>query len=407
MFNVKKIRDMFPLYRLYPNLVYLDNSATSLTPQIVMDKMNEYYSQYGVNIHRGVYSLSHRATEEYDKARKTIAGFINCDPSELVFTKNASNALNMIALMYGDKYINEGDVIVTSELEHHSSFLPWLKLSQRKGAVLRFVPLNRDGRITAENFRKVMDEKVRVVALTYVSNVMGYITPIKEIISLTHRNNAVVIVDAAQAAAHIKIDVNDLDCDFLVFSAHKMLGPTGIGALYGRKRILETLDPLEYGGDMNASVSKDEVTFKDAPFRFETGTPPIAEALGFARAVEYVNSIGLKDIARHGQMLHQYAIDRLAGLPGLKLYNPGAEIPIISFNIEGVHPHDAATVFDENNICLRAGHHCAQLVSKWLECMGTLRASFYIYNDYRDVDKFVETVKEAVNFFRKVSGEHY
>ena len=186
-----------------------------------------------------------------------------------------------------------------------------------------------------------------------------------------------------------------------------MLGPTGIGALYGRKRILETLDPLEYGGDMNASVSKDEVTFKDAPFRFETGTPPIAEALGFARAVEYVNSIGLKDIARHGQMLHQYAIDRLAGLPGLKLYNPGAEIPIISFNIEGVHPHDAATVFDENNICLRAGHHCAQLVSKWLECMGTLRASFYIYNDYRDVDKFVETVKEAVNFFRKVSGEHY
>jgi cysteine desulfurase/selenocysteine lyase len=405
MFNAHKIRDMFPIYRLYPDLAYLDNSATSLKPQVVLDKMNEYYTRYGVNIHRGVYHLSHKATEEYDQARQTVANFINCDFSELVFTRNASNALNMVALMYGERNIKAGDVIITSELEHHSSFLPWLKLSKRKGAELRFVPLNHDGRITVENFKKIMDDKVKVVALTYISNVLGYVTPIKEIIALAHQHGAIVIVDAAQAAPHMKIDVRDLDCDFLAFSAHKMLGPTGIGALYGKKRLLEDLDPLEYGGDMNNSVSKDEITFKDTPFRFETGTPPIAEALGFARAVELVNAIGLKEIARHGQMLHKRALELLAGIPRLIIYNPGADIPIISFNIEGIHPHDAATFFDENNICLRAGHHCAQLVSKWLECAGTLRASFYIYNDYHDVEKFAMTVKEAVSFFKKMTGD--
>ncbi|MDD4076403.1 MAG: cysteine desulfurase [Bacilli bacterium] len=405
MFNAKKIRDLFPMYRLYPHLVYLDNSATALTPQVVLDKMNEYYSQYGVNIHRGVYHLSYKATEEYDKARGRIADFINSDFSELVFTKNASNSLNMMALMYGDKYLQAGDAVITSELEHHSSFLPWMKMCKRKNAELRFIPLNADGRITVDNFRKVFDKKVKVVALTYVSNVLGYITPIKEIIALAHRHNAIVIVDAAQAAAHIKIDVKDLDCDCLAFSAHKMLGPTGIGALYGKKELLLSIDPLEYGGDMNNSVSKTELTIKEIPFCFETGTAAIAEVLGFAQAVELINGIGLKNIGQHCITLHKYALSKLTNLKGLTVYNPKADIPIISFNIDGVHPHDAATFFDESGICLRAGHHCAQLVSKWLECNGTLRASFYIYNDYQDVDRFVETVKETVDFFRKVAGE--
>ena len=394
-----KFRDLFPLYKNHPHLVYLDSAATAIKPQVVLDKMQEYYEQYGVNIHRGVYHLSYQATEQYEESRRTVAEFINASDQEIIFTKNTTDSLNLVALTYGEKHLQAGDKVIVSELEHHSSLLPWMKLCERKQATLVYVPLTADGRITVENFKKVLDSQVKVVALTYVSNVMGYITPIKEIINLSHQCQAIVVVDAAQAVPHFKVDVKALDCDFLAFSGHKMFGPTGIGVLYGKTKLLKNLSPLAYGGDMNESVTKEMVEVNPIPYRFEAGTPGIAEAMGLAAACQFIQTVGYDEIIKHDQFLHHYALEQLNKIPGMTLYNPQADIGIINFNINGVHPHDAATFFDENQIALRAGHHCAQLVSKWFHCEGTLRASLYIYNTKEDVDLFVETVKQTVTFF--------
>lgn len=401
MLDVSKIRNMFPIYSKHPDIVYLDTGATSLKPKCVLDKMNEYYSEYGVNIHRGVYELSYKATDEYDIAREKVAKFINGSFDEIVFTRNVSEALNFIALNYGDINLKENDVVITSELEHHSSVLPWMKICEKKKAKLEYVPLNEDGRITVENFKKVMNEKVKVVALTYVSNVMGYMTPIKEIIEIAHSYNAVVIVDAAQAVAHMRVDVKELNADFLAFSGHKMMGPTGVGVLYGKKALLKKLPPLYYGGDMNDEVYKYDVSVKEVPFRFETGTPAIAEVIGLGRAIDFIEEIGYDAIHEHTKELYDYTISKLKEIEGVVIYNKNPEVPIISFNIIGVHPHDAATIFDESKVCLRAGHHCAQLITKWLQCVGTLRGSFYIYNDYKDADLFIKKVKENVEFFKQ------
>lgn len=406
MFDVKEIRKMFPIYQNHPDLVYLDTGATALKPKCVLDKMDEYYEKYGVNIHRGVYKLSYEATDKYDEARSKVARFINAKFEEIVFKRNVSEALNFIALTYGEKYLKKGDVVITSELEHHSSVLPWMKLCERKGATLRYVKLNEEGRITVSEFKKVLDSNVKIVALTYVSNVLGYITPIEEIIKLAHEVNAKVIVDAAQAVAHFKIDVNKLDCDFLAFSSHKMMGPTGVGVLYGKREILKSIDPLEYGGDMNDEVCLDSVTVKEIPFCFETGTPAIAEVIGLGEAIDFIEGLGFDKIKEHCDSLHKYALDKLKDIKGLELYNKTAEEAILAFNIRGVHPHDASTIFDEVSICLRAGHHCAQLITKWLKVLGTLRASFYIYNDFIDVDKFVLKVKECIEFFSQFEGEN-
>ncbi len=407
MFDVLKLRKMFPIYENHPDLVYLDTGATSLKPQCVLDKMNEYYQEYGVNIHRGVYHLSYLATNAYDEARQKCADFLNASFEEIVFKRNVSEALNFIALTYGEEYLQEGDVVITSELEHHSSILPWMKLCERKKASLRYVKLDSEGRITIDNFKKALDSKVKIVALTYVSNVLGYITPIKEIINLSHKIGAKVIVDAAQAVAHFKVDVKDLDADFLAFSSHKMMGPTGIGVLYGKKEILKKIQPLEYGGDMNDEVCLDSVTIKEIPYCFETGTPAIAEAIGLGRAIDLINELGYDNIKSHCESLKKYALEKLKDIEGITLYNPHCDLPILAFNINNVHPHDAATIFDEANVCLRAGHHCAQLITKWLKVLGTLRATFYIYNDYHDVDRFVESVKECVAFFKQFEGDNY
>ena len=407
MFDVLEMRKKFPIYESHPDLVYLDTGATSLKPKCVLDKMNEYYTNYGVNIHRGVYNLSYQATDAYDIARSKVAEFLNSSFEEIVFKRNVSEALNFIALTYGENNLKAGDVVITSELEHHSSVLPWMKMCEKKGAILRYVPLNEEGRITVENFKKVLDDKVKVVALTYVSNVLGYVTPIKEIIELSHQVNAKVVVDAAQAVAHFKVDVKELDCDFLAFSAHKMMGPTGVGVLYGKKEILKKLSPLEYGGDMNDEVNLNSVTVKEIPYRFETGTPAIAEVLGLASAISFIEELGYVNIEKHCHELGEYARKKLEEVKGITVYNKNADVDIIAFNINGVHPHDAATIFDEANVCLRAGHHCAQLITKWLDVVGTLRGSFYIYNSLEDVDKFVEKVKECVKFFSQWTGEEY
>lgn len=398
--DITNIRKQFPIYENIPNLVYLDSGATALKPKCVLDKMNEYYSSYGVNIHRGVYSLSYQATDEYDKAREIVAKFINSEFKEVVFTKNVSDALNKICLMLEDR-LGDGDEVITSELEHHSSVLPWMKACERKKAKLTYVPLNEEGRITVENFKKVLTNKTKIVALTLVSNVMGYLTPIKEIIDLAHEIGAIVIVDAAQAIQHFPIDVKQMNCDFLAFSGHKAMGPTGIGVLYGKKKILKTLQPIDFGGDMNEEVDLYNVEIKDIPYRFETGTPPIAEAIGLGKALEFITELGLENIHKHEKELYDYAINKLNEIDGITIYNKTSDVGIISFNVDGVHPHDAATFFDEAQICLRAGHHCAQLITKWLKCVGTLRASIYIYNTYEDIDRFVEVVKQTVDFFKQ------
>ena len=397
---MKDIRKQFPIYDNIPNLVYLDSGATALKPKCVLDKMNEYYSTYGVNIHRGVYSLSYQATDEYDKAREIVAKFINSEFKEVVFTKNVSDALNKICLML-EKHIYENDEVISSELEHHSSVLPWMKACERTKAKLKYIPLNEEGRITVENFKKVLTDKTRIVAITLVSNVMGYLTPIKEIIDLAHEKGAFVIVDAAQAIQHFPIDVKQLNCDFLAFSGHKAMGPTGIGVLYGKKKILKELQPIDFGGDMNEEVDLYNVEIKDIPFRFETGTPPIAEAIGLGKALEFITELGLDNINKYEKQLHTYAINKLNEIEGITIYNKTSDVGIISFNIDGVHPHDAASFFDEASICIRAGHHCAQLITKWLQCVGTLRASLYIYNTYEDIDKFVEVVKQTIDFFKQ------
>jgi len=399
--NPYEIKKDFPVLE-DKTLVYLDTAASSLKPKQVLDAMDEYYKKYGVNVHRGVYNISYIATGKYEEAREKVSKFINSRFDEVVFTRGASSALNLIASSYGLNNLTKDDEIIVSELEHHSHVLPWQNVSNITGAKLVYVPLNKEGRITIENFKSVLNKNTKVVALTYISNVMGYVTPIKKIIKLAHEVNAIVSVDAAQAAPHITIDVKDLDCDFLSFSGHKMVGPTGIGVLYGKRALLQAMPPIEFGGDMNDNVDLYEASWKDTPYKFETGTPPIAETIGLGAAIDYLNNIGLDNIATHEKELKEYTIKRMKEIEDIEIYNETSETGIISFNIKGVHPHDAITFFDGDNICMRAGHHCAQLVIKWLKVLATLRVSFYLYNTVEDCDKFVDSLKNARDFFKEM-----
>ena len=397
--DILKIRNDFPVLRSNPNLAYLDSAAMALKPDSVIDAVDDYYRRLGVNVHRGVYELSYEATDLYEDAREVIAKFINASFDEVVFTRGASASLNLVAQSYGMSFIEEGDEVITTPLEHHSSHMPWINVCQKKKATLKYVPLDKDGRITVEAFKSVLTEKTKVVAITHVSNVMGYITPIKEIIKLAHEVGAIVSLDGAQSVPHMVVDVKDLDCDFLSFSGHKLCGPTGIGILYGKKELLEKMPPVEFGGDMADTVYEQEMTFKMAPYKFETGTPMIASAIGLAKACEYLNSIGLDNIGKHEYYLKSLAVEELKKIPGITIYNPDCETGIISFNIDGVHPHDAASVFDNDKVCIRAGHHCAQLITRHLGTIGTVRASFYFYNTEEDVKTFVQAVRDAKDFF--------
>ena len=397
--DINKIREDFPQFIENPDLAYLDNGASSLKPKQVISAIDNYYNKLGVNVHRGVYKLSYEATDLYESARTTIAKFINAKFEEVIFTRGSSQSLNLVAQSYGMDNINPGDEVITTELEHHSSHMPWFNVCKRRGATLKYVELNEEGRITVENFKKVLSNKTKVVAITYVSNVMGYITPIKEIIKLAHEVGAIVTLDGAQAVPHMKVDVKDLDCDFLSFSGHKMCGPTGIGVLYGKYELLDKMNPIEFGGDMADTVRRDFQTYKVPPYKFETGTPIIAGAIGLAAACKYLDNIGFDFIVKREKELRDKAVKLLQEIEGVVVYNPNAETGIISFNIEGVHPHDAASVFDNNDVCIRAGHHCAQLITTWLKTIGTVRCSFYFYNRDEDVVKFIKAVKEAKDFF--------
>ena len=384
------------------NYIYLDSSATSLKPNSVIKSLNHYYNDLSSNIHRGMYYQAIEATKLYEDTRNVVAGFINALPKEIVYTRGTTSSINLVANSYGLNNLKKGDEIITSELEHHSNFLPWQNVAKKTGAKLKFIELNKEGRITIEAFKSVLTERTKIVALTLVSNIMGYINPIKEIIELAHKVNALVLVDGAQAIGHISIDVLDLDCDFFAFSGHKMCGPTGVGILYGKSKILDELEPFEYGGDMVNDADKTNSTWKKSPQKFEAGTMPIAEIIGLAEAVRYLKNIGMNTIHDYVNDIHTYAMSKLIEIEGLTIYNPGSQIGIISFNLDNVPSHDAITYFSEENIALRAGQHCAKLICDWLGIYSCLRASIYFYNTKEDIDKLINVIKEAIHYFKQL-----
>ncbi len=403
MIKVEDIRKHFKVYEQDPGLCYVDSAASALKLDSVVDSLTEYMSNNGTNVHRGVYRLSFEASNAYEETRKTVARFINAREDEIVFTRGASDSLNILAQSYGLNFLTEEDEIITSELEHHSSQMPWLNVSLKTKAKLKYIPL-KNNRITVEGFKEVLTPKTKVVAITHVSNVMGYITPIKEIIDLAHEVGAIVIVDGAQSVPHLKVDVKELDCDFLAFSGHKLMGPTGVGVLYGKRKLLAKMPPVDFGGEMAEEVQLDRMSFKDAPYKFETGTPMIAEVIALKKAIDFIESVGMDNILAHEVYLKDLAIRELKKIKNLEIYNEDTDTGIICFNVKNCHPHDAASVYDKNDVCLRAGHHCAQLIMHRLGVVGTLRASFYIYNNEEDVMKFVESTAEGCKFFETFMG---
>ena len=397
------MKELFPVYENNKDLVYLDSAASSLKPKAVIDAINDYYLNYSVNIERGVYKLALDATKRVEDARLKVASFINASSEEVIFTRGASNSLNMVALML-KRTLKAGDEVIVSELEHHSSFLPWLDVKREKDIKLVFVPLTKEGKITTENFKKVLSPKTKAVCLTHVSNVLGYKTDVKEIVKLAHEVGAIVSIDGAQAIPHERVDVKELDIDFYSFSFHKMCGPTGLGILYGKKKLLNSLDPVEFGGEMNDEVSKDSVTYKALPYKFETGTIPIAEIFGANATIDFLNEIGMDYIGKRGLELRNMALKELLKLKEIEVYNGSEESSVIAFNIKGVHSHDLVTALAEENVAVRAGHHCAEPLHRFLGLSATTRASFYFYNDECDVSKFIDAVKKTISFFKEV---HY
>ncbi|MDR9458227.1 MAG: cysteine desulfurase [Salegentibacter sp.] len=398
-FDIEKIRKDFPILKRkingYP-LVYLDNAATSQTPQQVIDVIVDYYSNYNANIHRGVHSLSQEATEKYENARISLQKHFNAEKSyEIIFTSGTTHGINLIASGF-TSLLQEGDEILVSALEHHSNIVPWQMLCEKTGAVLKVIPMNEEGTLIYSAFEEMVSDKTKIVFLNHVSNALGTINPIKDIIDKAHSHGAAVLIDGAQAAPHIKADVQALDVDFYVVSAHKMCGPTGVGMLYGKEEWLKKLPPYQGGGEMIATVSFEKTTYADLPHKFEAGTPNICGGIAFGAAVDYMNSIGFENIAAYEQELLEYATGKLLEIEGMKIYGTSKEkTAVISFNIEGLHPYDIGTLLDKMGIAVRTGHHCAQPIMDFYKIPGTVRASFSFYNTKEEVDRFVEGVKKA------------
>ena len=406
----KDIRKHFPILDQEINghpLVYLDSAATSQKPRQVIEAISNYYSLDNSNVHRGVHTLGNRATESYEGAREKVRNFINAKSTEeIIFTRGTTTALNMVATSYGRANVGEGDEIVISYMEHHSNIIPWQQLAKQKGAILKYVDLEKDGTLSLEKVRETVTERTKIVSIMHVSNVLGSMNPIKEITEIAHANGAIMVVDGAQAAAHMKVDVQQLDCDFYAFSGHKMAGPTGIGVLYGKKSLLNEMEPVEFGGEMIDFVGLHDSTWKELPWKFEGGTPIIAGAIGLAAAIDYLEDIGLDNIERHEHALAAYAMERMSEIDGLTIYgplDPEKRAGLVTFNLNDVHPHDLATVLDMHGIAIRAGHHCAQPLMKWLDVSATARASFYIYNTEEDVDRLVDGLRIAKEYFNDVN----
>lgn len=394
-------RQDFPILNDRHNpVVYLDNAATTQKPRSVIDAMQDYYTAQNANPLRGLYSLSVKATEAYEQARRTVADFINAKEScEIIFTRNATESLNLIAYTYGMENIHSGDEIVISIMEHHSNILPWQMVAKTKNAVLKYMYTDTEGNISDKEILTKITEKTKIVSVTQISNVLGVKTPLEKIIARAHSVGAVVIVDGAQGAPHLKTDVQQLECDFYIFSGHKMLAPMGIGVLYGKKNILEKMPPFLRGGEMIDIVTEQEATFAPLPEKFEAGTPNVSGAVGLKTAIDYLNNIGFDKIEEQEQQLMQIAHTELSKIPHLTIYgpkNPAKRYGVLSFNIEGVHPHDVSSLVDyHGNIALRAGHHCAQPLLKFLNTSSTNRISFYFYNNEEDIYKFIEQIKQV------------
>ena len=384
------------------DFIYLDTAATSLKPKLVIDAVNMYNQELSSNINRGLYDQGIKTTDLYEKSRESIAEFINASAEEIIFTRGTTSSLNFVALSYGMNFLDENSEIITCEQEHHSSFLPWQNVAKKTKAKLKFVELNDEGKITVEAFKKVLTKNTKVVALNFASNVLGYLNPIKEITRLAHQVGAIVVVDGAQAIQHFHVDVKDCDFDFFAFSGHKMLGPTGIGVLYGKARHLRMLEPLELGGDMNEDVEKDESTWKDIPQKFEAGTMPIAGVIGLGKAIEYINEIGIDNIAKKSKELYDYCLNEFDKIDGLTIYNPGSDTNVVTFNLTNVPSHDAISYYAENNIALRSGQHCAKLIHDFLNINSSLRASIYFYNSLEEIKKFIDVTKDAISYFKKM-----
>lgn len=407
--NIKDVRSYFPILNQEVNghpLVYLDSAATSQKPIQVIEALDNYYREYNSNVHRGVHTLGTKATDGYEGAREKVRKFINASTiEEIIFTRGTTTALNTVAQSYAMEHLKQGDEIVISPMEHHSNIIPWQQVAKKTGATLKYLPLQSDGTIAIEDVEETVTDSTKLVSVTYVSNVLGVINPIKDIASIAHKHGAVLVVDAAQGAPHLKIDVQELDCDFLGFSGHKMCGPTGIGVLYGKKSLLEKMEPIEFGGEMIDFVGLYESTWKELPWRFEAGTPIIAGAIGLGAAIDFLEEVGLDNITAHEHKLAAYAMDKMSSVDGLTIYGPNDannRAGVITFNIADVHPHDVATVLDAEGIAVRAGHHCAQPLMKWLNVSATARASFYLYNSEDEIDKLVEGIIKTKEYFSDV-----
>ena len=401
--EMEKLKEDFPILsrKIHDKkLVYLDNSATTQKPKQVIDAITDYYTRYNSNVHRGLHKLSEEATVKFEEAHEKVAKFINADFQELVFTKGTTESLNLLAYSLLTD-LKKGDEILLTQMEHHSNLVPWQQLAKRFGLNLKFIEIDKDGILNLEN--NPINNKTKIVSVAHTSNFLGTINPVKEIGKIAHENNALFVVDGAQSVPHMPVDVKDLDCDFLAFSAHKMLGPTGIGALYGKKELLEKMHPFNYGGDMILEVKFDDTKFNNLPWKFEAGTPNIAGAIGFGAAVDYLNKIGMENIKNHGLELTKHAMRRLNEVKNLEIYGPlraDRRGPLVSFNLINIHPHDTTSLLDDYGIAVRGGHHCAMPTMKLMNLVGSTRASFYFYNTKEEIDYLTSTLDKVKGVFK-------
>ena len=398
-FSPAEIKKDFPIFS-GSDLIYLDNAATTQKPQSVLDEVDSLYSEANANVHRALYSLGSEATERFENSRKKVAKYIGANSEkEIVFTSGTTESINLLARSIGNT-LKPGDEILISEMEHHSNIVPWQMTAQRTGATLKYLSIKETGELDISNPEKYFTSNTKIVSLTHMSNVLGTINPIKKLSEKAHQVGAIMIVDGAQGASHLPVDVNELGCDFYAFSGHKMLGPTGIGVLWGKTEHLEEMDPFMGGGEMINTVTMESSTWNDIPYKFEAGTPNFAQAVGLGAAIDYLQNIGMNNIATHEQMLIKYALGKLNQIDGLRIHGSAKDRGgVISFNMDGIHPHDLAQFLNEDNIAIRVGHHCAQPLLKALGETATARMSFYIYNDESDVDKFCESLETIKNYF--------
>jgi cysteine desulfurase/selenocysteine lyase len=399
-----EIRKQFPVLHQQINgkpLVYLDNAASSQMPESVADRIHQYHTREHANVHRGIHTLSQRATDEFEKTRKQVQQFINAESNhEIVFTTGTTDSINLVANTYGLKNLEKGDEIILSEMEHHANIVPWQMIAEKTGAVIKVIPVLDSGDLDMEAYRQLLSDKTKIVAVIHVSNALGTVNPVREIIDMAHEAGAVTLIDGAQSIPHLQVDVQNLNADFYTFSAHKMCGPTGFGILYGKKRLLDGMPPYRGGGDMIDKVSFEKTTYNIPPFRFEAGTPPIAAAVGYASAIEYLNSIGMKHIEERENSLVQYGVERLSNIDGLKIIgNSANRASVISFVFDEIHASDLGTILDKQGVAIRTGHHCAQPILRRFNVPATSRASIAFYNNEDDIDQLVKGIEYAKSFF--------